>query len=1608
MADYTIPKGCDNPLVYVIAGFPKDEDFVEGYPLSGAPGSYLLRILSAYDVFDRVRIINICPNDSGVVDPNYIINDLASLKCKPNVIVTLSSDVTRMILGPKFTTISAMQGNVYKSQIAGIEYDIVPAYSPSWILEELRLASEEDKFTKAPSEFAKSMYVVSALAKGTYTDVIASKKMTYCLTFDEFLNEYLSKGYVNEEKLAYDVETTAEPIMNENLQIIGFSNARKNEGYYVCIEALDYKMSEEDKFKTFSLLKDILMSQKVIVHNSMYERPLTLECVGYDIPYETLDDTLAMARLMLGGHVGAGLKAQAQTHCGYTDWETDTQVYLSAASGIINAVYNKFYDKSEFPNIDSMSSYSSSNKWKSNFDESLDKFKSICYKYYNVEEVNHLIELIIEKGRVYADKKSAPPKVLPYSFIPYRIICKYGALDSIATVDIYDHYTNWMRRESTPEVDLFKGYEIILKQMYAGYILERNGIYWNEEVARGRQEIWEATCVENLKSMIKSPYLKESMIDNNIEGYLPLVLSRYYPEVAMAQGFKVDYDDLTHKYKVYKFDGNKYKHVAKSYLWDIKISQEIRDMIYNLLVEDVDKYTSREQLSSVYNPSSVKENDIALKILYTEDAKIAMYLDRLAIYARSIRYNYKLKSIFDSDIDRDVIQACHYISTCLDEISNWKNDRNVRWSLKKAKIAELEASIETNKLLILKNDRIRNMVYNGASLFDDPSIVEPFDPEVAMKSSLSFSNFTYIQAISDTMMCDDLDDMYLKLANDIWDVKTLKSNYGEEWYKERGNLFKQFRELYLVAKPHSAKLLSMMKESEITSMNEGAIIQMYVVYQYMGIDADNPLTWTDRYKWLIEYRIYKKLLKLITAYLEGRVGRGSVYMVDKKALSSGDNCVLRGRWFDRYAPISEDYLLASSWAVATADTLRWRSGMHVIPWGSPIKKFYTSRFRGGTILAPDYSQMEVRALAGSSKDKNMIDAFARGLDFHRNTAALAFRKAPEEVTDAERRFMKMACRPGNAKVKLLDGRVMTLKEMYDSGKKDYWTYSWDVINEKMVPGRVVDVQRTKKVTKLVRVKFTNGLYDECTDNHPYLRYDGIYVEASELNPGDLIETLYTRIPTKGAYCYCKKNPNYYEQYRNLRVVTKRGRGSGFLKYGKWEMTHKSIADSLGLERDGMQVDHIDGDSLNNSPDNLQILSDKENRFKSINRKYDNFGHLRCSLKIIKYLIENNLDYNEDNYENYREKYYKQGSALTYKNLNKTYSYDWLLENLSLVEDKKIDSSLFEDYTPSDRNLQFLVVESIEEYDTDEWVYDISVDKYHNYAAYLGNNTSVYCHNTFSILYGAKVESFADNYCGGDLDHAKSIYDGFYTAYPQVKEWIDARHEEYKKTGRVSTMTNFFIVIAPDGVDNYNGSLSGALRKSQNYPIQASSSAIVGCVLFEVCNYLSRNNMKSKPIMFVHDSIEVDVFPYELIQIVSEFRELLYEVPNNQYGLPSKADFTMGLSIGHELGLKLWEPNEDFTQVHMILEGFQDELEETINNWKLVYDIEVIDTWHDGVDESGNKIKLPGYEPKYIAYNELFVLKRAYNEYVGKTRYEGKIELILRYPEIRRETNKALA
>lgn len=76
--------------------------------------------------------------------------------------------------------------------------------------------------------------------------------------------------------------------------------------------------------------------------------------------------------------------------------------------------------------------------------------------------------------------------------------------------------------------------------------------------------------------------------------------------------------------------------------------------------------------------------------------------------------------------------------------------------------------------------------------------------------------------------------------------------------------------------------------------------------------------------------------------------------------------------------------------------------------GKPIREAFVASDSKHTLVAADYSQIELRLMAHLSGDVSLIEAFRSNKDIHTSTAARLYHKSTDEVTSAERRSAKTA------------------------------------------------------------------------------------------------------------------------------------------------------------------------------------------------------------------------------------------------------------------------------------------------------------------------------------------------------------------------------------------------------------------------------------------------------------------------------------------------------------------------------------------------------------------------------------------------------------------------
>lgn len=805
----------------------------------------------------------------------------------------------------------------------------------------------------------------------------------------------------------------------------------------------------------------------------------------------------------------------------------------------------------------------------------------------------------------------------------------------------------------------------------------------------------------------------------------------------------------------------------------------------------------------------------------------------------------------------------------------------------------------------------------------------------------------------------------------------------------------------------------------------------------------------ELFQLLYYYRYIKKIYKLLNSY----IWKFKPYFYE--TLVNSDKYLKRISFDilkDKKKP-ERSVLVQTNFRPLNTDTGRWSASdpsMHTIPADSIIKNLFVSRFPGGIISSPDFSQMEVRAMAAIAGDIELIESFKDPhFDMHTNSAMKIYGVDESGVTKAMRKNAKFACLKGDVKIDILTGEKIEIQELvsrFKSGEKIY-VYSYDKDTGKIVPGRVFDAYESKKVRSTLKITLDNGDSYECTDDHPHLLRNGDWKKANELVVGDSMMPLYKRITTKEDFI------NGYEMIKDPDS-------------DEWVYTHKRVYDVCNSERFPINpkykyIHHVNFNKRDNNPFNLKRMSkkshhrlhqknmaklqavvwkDPEYRKKRSNMSKKQFESEESRMKQAILIKEGMSD--KSVRENLSIKAKKRASKREYKRkfnermnspemidkrrnllrdtakktmnrpeireqlsrqMKRRFKTDIsfikkhsikqraimkrqnkdpefqikamkgkILKTLTRKYDMKISSSdnlLYKDsviikYFGSKDNLicmfnkynhKILKIEVVS-YETEIPVYDIGVDKYHNYALSGG----IFVHNTFRILYGSTVEGFAKEF-NLDLSEAQKIFDGFFSAYPRVREWANQMKQLAfsGKPLRMITGRQIYINAFNDGELE---------RMAMNYPIQGSSSDIAAQCGFFIEEKFRSLGMNSRSVNFVHDSLGFDIHPNEIFQALSIIKDTLQTLPIDKFKLPSAIDMVFGRSLGEEVIIKSF--NKDGKSLVFNVSGRSDYYKSLISQLSLSFSVEEKLTPTEGF----HKIK----------YNEMFMPKRPFNPKIGQS------------------------
>ena len=230
------------------------------------------------------------------------------------------------------------------------------------------------------------------------------------------------------------------------------------------------------------------------------------------------------------------------------------------------------------------------------------------------------------------------------------------------------------------------------------------------------------------------------------------------------------------------------------------------------------------------------------------------------------------------------------------------------------------------------------------------------------------------------------------------------------------------------------------------------------------------------------------------------------------------------------------------------------------------------------------------------------------------TAAIGAGIGPAfELDDMQFHKIVLACFTGDTKVKALDGNSYSFKELVDNDVKDLWVYALNKHGD-MVPALAKNIRKTGESKQLVKITLDNGEVIKSTPDHHFMTLDGTYKQANELKIDESLMPLYTKINENGYEEYYDKNTSkWIKTYRRVNeFLHDDERQEAFKRLNKEENKYFS-------QNNNIQTHHIDENKLNNNPDNLSWLTNREhfilhgksgNHFRKYNKSPEKIKKLK--------------------------------------------------------------------------------------------------------------------------------------------------------------------------------------------------------------------------------------------------------------------------------------------------------------------------------------------------------------------------------------------------------------
>ncbi|HNW50114.1 MAG TPA: DNA polymerase I [Prolixibacteraceae bacterium] len=132
---------------------------------------------------------------------------------------------------------------------------------------------------------------------------------------------------------------------------------------------------------------------------------------------------------------------------------------------------------------------------------------------------------------------------------------------------------------------------------------------------------------------------------------------------------------------------------------------------------------------------------------------------------------------------------------------------------------------------------------------------------------------------------------------------------------------------------------------------------------------------------------------------------------------------------------------------------------------------------------------------------------------------------------------------------------------------------------------------------------------------------------------------------------------------------------------------------------------------------------------------------------------------------------------------------------------------------------------------------------------------------FGIIYGISAFGLSQRLTIPRTE-AKEIIDGYFEAFPKVKDYMEKCMVDARKSGFVKTLLGRKRYLVD--INSANSVVRGvAERNAINAPIQGTAADIIKIAMINIYKRMNDENLKSKMIIQVHDELNFDVFEEEI-------------------------------------------------------------------------------------------------------------------------------------------------